>query len=380
MKASIIRPNESLKRLLMFTNQFEEHLEVQSFEELQKERKTEVIITGQNELTGADIIDIRSKFDKHKILVVMEKEDPFFYNSCIAHDILVLFSDWTEREQLDRIQKAWFGLEEQTEYHNVVAIHGTHRQVGVTQIALSVGHVLGSFNNRTIVLGLNPYNSGEIVTRKSTYSFDQIYDLLLTNVITDGESLLPYLEKVDQFYYLPGNRDFYKAVQFEGEAVERLIKICKAYFDIVILDVGAFYDSYLPIKALQMSNTHILVSSQEQLSIDEYKRWQDQVLSRFSFHPKSRYQIVNKHASKAIITTKHLEEKHDIPLLLNIPFFPEANDAEIESGLLVLADYLPYTKVIEGLAKTISSETGRYGASNSLSESAFRWFGRRKTK
>ncbi|MDA6131192.1 hypothetical protein OSK38_27985, partial [Escherichia coli] len=89
-------------------------------------------------------------------------------------------------------------------------------------------------------------------------------------------------------------------------------------FDVVLIDVGAFYDSYLPIKALQMSNTHILVSSQEQLSIDEYRRWQEQVLNRFSFHPKSRYQIVNKHASKAIITTKHLEEKNDVPLLLNI--------------------------------------------------------------
>lgn len=377
MKTAIVKPTEELRKLISFTQQLEEYLEVQSIEELEKDKKAVVIALDRGDLTPIDIIDLRGKFPRQRILMMFSDRDTLFENACIAHDVLLIPSEWTLRQQLDTIQKEWFGLEEQTEYHNVVAFHGTHRQVGVTQTALSVGNILGTFNLKTVVLGLNPYNPGEIINQKGSYSFDQIYDLLVGNLITDGQSLLPYLLKKNDFYYLTGNMDYYKAPEYEKEAVEKLINICKEYFDVVILDIGAFYDNLLPLTALEMSNTHILVSSQEQLSIDDYKRWDEQVLSRFEFFPKARYLVVNKYGSKGIITAKHLEEKLSVPLLLHIPFFPEANDAEIEEGILVLSEFSPYRKAIVGLAKTVSNETGRIGEEKKA-KGGFGLFGRRK--
>lgn len=356
MKIAIVQPNESSEKIVLYTKQFTESVKVDSLEELKKEKKVEVIVTNQGDLKHSDISQLRSDFASKKILIITDSIDPFFEKICIAHDVLLISEEWSEREQLDTIQRVWFNLEEQTEYHNVIAIHGSHRQVGVTQTALSIGHTMGTLNYKVLVIGLNPYNPGEDLKTKSTYSFDQVYDLIQSNVINDGPSLLPYLEEYPHFHYLLGNRDFYRAQNFEKQPVQQLIQYAKDYFQVVILDIGAFYDSYLPLTGLELSNTHILVSSQEQYSLDEYKRWNDQVLSRFEFKPKLRYQVVNKYASKAIITNTHLEEKNEIPILTQVPFFPEANDSLIEDGLLCNAEYKPYNKAIEGIAKVIGDE------------------------
>ncbi|KAB2329454.1 MULTISPECIES: AAA family ATPase [Bacillaceae] len=358
MKTVILKPTEALKRIALLTQQFTKTVEVHSLEELEREKRIDVILLEQNEMSANDIISLREKFINQKILILTEQIDAFFEKSCITHDVLLLSMMNKERELLDKIQKTWFGLQEQTEFHNVIAFHGTHRQVGVTQLALSVGHTLGTFNHKTLVIGLNPYNPGEVPTMvgKSAYSFEQIYDLIQSNVIYDGQSLFPYLTHFDSFSYLVGNRDFYKAGRFESEPVEKLIRFAKDYFQVVILDIGSFYDSFLPLTGLKMSNTHILVSSQDFISVQEYKMWKEQVLNRMEFYPKTVFQVVNKFASKAIMTPKQMEENHQLPILTLVPYFPESNDAILEDGILKIAEYTAYSKVIDGLAKTISTE------------------------
>lgn len=356
MKTIIVKPTDDLRNIVLFTRQFTDPVEVESFDEVTKEKKVKVIVTAQNDLSTPDIIDLRNTFPEHKFLILTKNQEPFFRKACIAHDMLLISSESSEREQLDAIQKAWFGLEEQTEFHNVIAFHGTHRQVGVTQLALSVGYHLGTLNYKTIVIGLNPYNSGEYPGLNPSHSFEDVYDLIESNVIHDGDSLLPYLTKVEHMHYLVGNRDLYRAIKFESESVEKLINIAKEHFHIVILDIGSFYDGYLAFNGLQMSNTHVLVSSQEQQSIDEYKRWKEQILDRFEIHPKSQYQVVNKYATRPIITSKHLEEKHNVPVLAEVPFFPEAADAIIEQGILILADNRLFVKKVEGLSKALANE------------------------
>lgn len=376
MKTAIIQPTNPLRRIVMYTRQFSDQIEVQTFDEIVKDKKIEILLSERNGLNAQDIILLRQKFPHHKIMLLAEEEDSFFQKACITHDILLIYNSMSEREKLDTIQKTWFGLEEQTEYHNVVAIHGTHRQVGVTQVALSLGYELGNLNYKTIVIGLNPYNPGEIPKVNATYSFEQIYDLIENDVIHDAESLLPYLTKVGSFYYLLGNRDKYKAMTFESKPVERLIHFVKDYFHIVLLDIGSFYDSYLPLTGLQLSNTHVLISSQESIAMTEYKSWQEQVLNRFEFHPKSVYQVVNKVSSRAIITPSLLRDSFNTQILAEIPYFPEANDSIMEDGILAQADYRPYSKVIEGLARAIAEEATE--GNEEKRSGFFKFFGSKK--
>lgn len=375
----MIGSSEDLKRLVLFTQQLQEDVVFSTVEEaLKNQKKFQVLFIEKGDYTFSDVIELRKSFPTQKICMLGSGSDEVFTKTCLAQDILYLDNEKSERERLDIIQKVWYGLQEQAEYQNVVALHGTHRQVGVTQLALSLGHTLGDWNHSPIVIGLNPYNPGEYPELKAAYSFEQIYDLVKSNVIEDGEGLMQYLTKIDSFYYLVGNRDFYKAGEFEKDIVAKIIDIAKEKFDLVILDVGSFYDSYLPLMGLQMSNTHILVSSQEFISLDEYQRWYDQVLSRFPLHPKTTLQVVSKFASKAVITPKQLEEQHGVPVVAHIPFFPEANDAIFEDGILTLAGYKPYSKVIDGVAKTIVGEVSATNYSHTQKKGLAKWLSRGK--
>ena len=374
MKVAIYQPSELLKRIALLTSQFDDpDLEIQSLDDLGKERRVEALLLERGDMSAHDVLLLREKFPLLKILIIYDEYDEFFNKSCITHDVHSLSKQIGEKEILRILQVEWFGLEEATEFQNVVAIHGTHRQVGTTQIALSIGNTLAELNYKVAVLGLNPYNPGELRPYKTKYSLDQVYDLLEGGVIKNGDDLKKYMLEIGKLHYLVGNADFYKSPQFEKEPIEHLIDVAKSYFDVVVLDVGSFYDSFLAITALERSNTHILVATQENLSINEYNRWKKQFLSRFSFHPKNSYMVVNKYASNAIITPKQLEQTHNTNLLAQIPYFPEAADAEYEEGILSRAGYKAYFKVIEGLAKSVANDVMNFKEDKSKS-----FFGRLK--
>lgn len=356
MKVAITNNSNKLISLFHKIPQFEEYILFDSFEDLKKEKKVRYIFAEQNDLVAADLAQIRASFPNSKILILSKSEDPFFEKTCLVHEILLLIESWEEERCVQLIQHNWFGQLQRSKYKNVFAIFGTHRCTGVTQTALSLGNVIGGLNLKTLVIGLNPYSSGEYPGIKATYSFDMIYDLVENDVIKDGETLLPYLTKLEYCYYLVGNRDLYKALTFQPEPIMKLIDYAKDYFNVVLLDVGAFFDSYMAKIALENSNTHILISTQEQQAIDEFTRWNEQILSRFNYYPKSSYQIVNKYASRAIIQSKSLEEALKIPVLAEIPYFPESNDAVVTEGILYNSDFKPYVKAIDGIARVLVNE------------------------
>lgn len=356
MKVAIMQDSKKLISLYDKISQFTEYVLIDSFEDLKKEKKIRYVMAEQREMVAADLTQIRSSFPDIQILILSDKIDPFFEKSCLVHDILYLFEPWEESKCVQLIQQNWFNQLQKNEYQNVIAINGTHRCNGVTQTALSLGHVIGGLGLKTIVIGLNPYSPGEYPKVTGTYSFDMIYNLIENQVITDGEALLPYLTKLDYFNYLVGNRDLYKALTYQPEVIQQLIDIAKSYFNVVILDVGAHYDSYMAKVALENSNTHVLISTQEYQAGTEFNRWKDQILSHFNYFPKSTYQVVNKYATRAIIQSKQLESTLQIPVLTEIPYFPESNDAILTEGILYFADYKPYVRSIDGLARALVSE------------------------
>lgn len=356
MKVAIIGTSTKLKNLFDRLLQFNEYVSVENFDELKKEKKIRYVFSERGDLVAADLNQIRLNFPDVKILILSKTEDQFFEKTCLVHDILYLNESMGEMKCVELIQKKWFNQVQKNEYHNVIAIHGTHRSTGVTQTALSLGHVIGGLGLKTLVIGLNPFSPGEYPSVTGTYSFETIYELVENQVINDGETLLPYLSDLDYFKYLIGNRDFYKALTFQPEPIQRLIDIAKEYFNIVILDVGAFYDSFMAKVALESSNTHVLISTQEHQATEEYIRWKNQILSLFDCTPKSHYQVVNKYASKAIIQSKQLESTLQIPVLTEIPHFPESADAIMTEGILYFADYKPYYRAIDGLARALVGE------------------------
>lgn len=362
MKVAIQNGNELIRSIVQSVEQFTDVVVINSFDDVKEQKKVKALLLEHHGLTSHDLLVLRQQFPDLKILIVSKQNDEFFVRTCITHDILFVKEELGEQKIRDIIQENWFDKNETHEFQNVIVIHGTHRQVGCTQTALSIGYALSELNYKVGVLGLNPYNPGELRNLESPHSFDVVYDLVESGVIKSGDLLVKYMTKIDRLYYLIGNRDFYRGIQYQKEPVEGLIHMAKEYFDVVILDIGGFYDSYLSYTALTHSGSHILIGTQEYLSIVEFKRWREQYLNRLIFNAKNRYFIVNKYASRAIITPKILSETHDVPLLSMIPYFPEAADAEYEDGLLIKSDYKPYAKAIHGIAKSIAEDVKNFEA------------------
>jgi len=70
MKTAIIQPTNELRRIVMFTRQFSDQIEVQTFDEIVKDRKVETLIAERNELNAQEIILLRQKFPHQKILIL----------------------------------------------------------------------------------------------------------------------------------------------------------------------------------------------------------------------------------------------------------------------------------------------------------------------
>ncbi|MYL35483.1 hypothetical protein GLW08_20485 [Pontibacillus yanchengensis] len=330
--------------------------EFSSIDELKKDKKVKAILLDQNGFNTQDLLSFREVFPNHHFIILMKEKDEFFEKSCIAHDIKPVFNDIRDDELKNIIQTSWFKEKENTDNDHVIAIRGTHRQCGTTQTSLSLARSFAAYNRRVAVVGLNPYNPGYVRGLDNKYSLDYIYDHLESDVIRDAETLMKYMDESHGVHYLPGNSDLYKAPSFKETPIKRMIQYLKREFDIVILDVGSFYDSFLAMTALKEAGTHILIATQEVISLNEYQRWNEQIIDKFDLELPSSYLVVNKYATNAIITPKHISETLDIPMISHIPFFPEAADAEYEDGVLYDTIFKPYNRAIDGIAKALNQE------------------------
>lgn len=360
MKAAAVFSNNPEHRgAVDYFQEIESVIDISSLEELDKFPKVKGLLLERNNLTSPDLLTFREKHPKIKVILILDEEkDELFRRACITHDIMPLSHETPAEIIRQIIEKDWLEIETASEYENIIAIHGTHRQVGVTEISLGIAKVMRELNRNVVVVGLNPYNPGEIPTIETKYSLDYVYSLFQNGIPTDIETLKSYMIEMDGFHYLVGNRDYYRAPEFEKAPIEDLVESLRNHFDVIILDLGSFYDNFLPIAGLRIADTHLLVAAQEDLSIREYNRWKKQFLIGLDIQPKNQHLIVNKYASQAVVTPKKLQDELGVELLCQIPYFPEANDAQIEDGYLANSDYRPYVKSIIGLTKALLNEVG----------------------
>ncbi|WP_214483770.1 hypothetical protein [Bacillus sp. SM2101] len=357
MKVAIYSENNILLQVLESISFINEVVSIESLDELSNQKlKIKAVLMDQNGITSPDLLAFREKHPKIKVVMMCDTDDAFFKKACITHSMIPI--DVTEDESTIKsiIESEWFKVELRSSYKNVIAVHGTHRQVGVTQTTLSIARIMREYNYSVCVVGLNPYNPGEIADVTNQYSLDYIYPSLQNNVLKSFEELKAYMNDVDGFDYIIGNRDFYRAPEFEGEPIKLLIDSVKDHYDVVLLDCGSHYDNFLPITGLQLADTHLLVASQEFIATNEYNRWKSQILSTLQLKPTHSHLIINKYASNATITAKQLQDELEVSYLGEIPFFPEAADAQIESGYLGNVEFKPYKNAVISISKALIGE------------------------
>jgi Flp pilus assembly CpaE family ATPase len=150
--------------------------------------------------------------------------------------------------------------------------------------------------------------------------------------------------------------------------------MAKEGFDYVVLDIGSHYDHAPALAGLYYSNTHLLITTQQEVGARHFRKWQDQVLSRLGYREDKFLMCVNKYSSHAILTPKQLEEDLKIPLFEQIPYLIGAEDIEIDETLLYFSINKPYKRSIERIAKGILQEEKEIEWSLQKKKSFLGWF------
>jgi Flp pilus assembly CpaE family ATPase len=313
-----------------------------------------LVIEHTPEHLSSELIQIRNGNPMLKILLLHQQSDDILERICAARDIAVLKDNPTSEMVKSFIEKEWLKVGQAGSNH-VVSISGTHSQVGTTQTAFSLAKTLANLNYKVKVLGLNVANPGELEKYPSENSFDTIYPYLEHRTI-NADSLEAYMVNVENFKYLVGNRDMTRWFDYQVEPVNHLIDLASETSDVVILDLGSFYNTALCVSGLLKSNMHILVTTQQEASFKQFIRWKKQILSQMeNMNANGFFLLINKFDSELSLTPKHLTEAFGIHLLETIPYVPQAEDYLIEDALLYNAFHRGYLKAFDAVGKAVLS-------------------------
>ncbi len=359
MKLAVKSVNSELINLIENRTGFNEVIAIENFEEVKSLKKVSHLLCEGSEMENSDLLTLGQESHELNIMIYNEGMSSSFEKACITNGVIPVDTK-NENEIVNFIQNKWEHKKLDHKYENVVAISGTHARSGVTQTSLGLAYELSeTFQKKVIVLGLSPYSSGELANTNIEISFGELYDRFYSS-IEDDATLFEQLGKVDGFHYIPSNRDLYKAAEFERGPIVNMVNYLKERCDLLILDCGSFYDSFLPITGLELAENHILVATQEHEAIEQYKAWNDQIFKRvgLDFEHTNRSLIVNKFVDQSLITVSQLESELECSFLRAIPFFPEANDQVLETDILVKGAEKKYNAAFEGIARGFTNEEG----------------------
>lgn len=354
MNAAILMNNREIQTMIEKMSEFET-TKLNNLEELENQ-EYDVFIFEQHYVDYLEIMSIRDKNDHLKLIMIQEDHTSDSEKIYVANDVMLISEDASLDDVKNLINQHLFNVTEEERLENVVAISGTHPQVGVTQTALSIASAIHHEYGKSVgIIGLNAYNPGIISTVKSKDTLDQVYDLIKNNILTP-KKLLNMMVEVNGIKYLLGNDDVLKNFEYEEEPIENLIRMASESFDIVILDLGSIYDNALSLSGLKLAQMHVLLCSQQEISSVMFQKWKEKVLIPLDILPEDSIVVVNKYRDDLIKTMNQLSKEFNMPLMAKIPYLFGAIDDESDLGLLYLSTDKSYQKNIKKIIKGLFND------------------------
>lgn len=320
-----------------------------SVDELEK-LKCDALLVDQEFVDFSSLIDFRDVQPFIKtILLVDSPLNETQVRICNAQKIVPFYKENSKEEFKQLILQEW--LDHIVKMNqNVISISGTHPQSGVTQTSISLALALRELNYKVCVIGLNFYNSGEIIGFPSEFSFDSLYHSVSNNLF-DAEGLKKQLIEIHGIHYLVGNRNFLKKNKYHPEPIQSLINIVKDEFDFVILDLGSIYDTSGSLAGIMASGTKILVGTQDEYSIRNFNKWYDQFLSPIGIKKDDLLLVVNRYDPVNLIKPKKTEEETGVTLFEKIPSI----SVDGSDGVLYNYYFKTYNRTFNRIAKGITT-------------------------
>lgn len=241
--------------------------------------------------------------------------------------------------------------------HNLFSFHGVDHKVGTTMTAQSIAEAISSNhpNLKLLLIAMNGRESTEYMKEAPT-SIDSM-KFHLDNKIFSGEEFLKTCTHKGNFYMMSGVTNEMEQRYYHPEMARYLLDEASPEFDLVIADTGNELDNGLAIGALSVSESVMLVISQQESSVRRYENYKC-LLEELGIGV-SAY-VINKFSEQDPYSLAYLSSRMDAgrEKLWKISTADYSRQAEIEYRTLLEYKSEIYYQDITAIANCILNKCG----------------------
>lgn len=244
-------------------------------------------------------------------------------------------------------------LEDEMEESKIIVFYGADDKVGVTMVCQSIGsYVANAVKTEKVLLLHLDGKPGMDYTEDSAYGLDEIKVRLESDVLTRQE-LIDACKKDGNLYNLKGTTNLLERKTYQPDIVEKLLRLVEGYFDLILVDSGSNIDMGLSIGSLEATDHLVLVTTQQQSSLNSYK-CKKQVFDELDI--AFTHCIVNKYVEKGFLQSEsQIGSKLGLKTMV-LPLSTYGWQAEIDRRCLLDYKDADYVQSIENMVKVFSSE------------------------
>lgn len=241
------------------------------------------------------------------------------------------------------------------EESKIIVFYGADDKVGVTMVCQSIGSYVANKVAKTekvLLLHLDG-KPGMDYTEDTAYGLDEIKVRLESDVLTRQE-LIDACKKDGNLYNLKGTTNLLERRTYQPDIVEKLFHLAEGYFDLILVDAGSDIDMGLSIGSLEATDKLILVTTQQQSSLNSFKCKSHQILDALDI--VFAHCVINKYVEKGFLQGEsQIESKLGLKTMV-LPLSAYGWQAEIDRRCLLDYKDADYVQSIESIVKVFSSE------------------------
>ncbi|NGM82643.1 hypothetical protein G5B47_09450 [Paenibacillus sp. 7124] len=277
-----------------------------------------IVTSGQTEFS--ELRELREKFPDTLILYFyMERGVRGYFGihlTCEELGIHFLPPRSTSSAIIEKIRLVL--MEDSDERSNVLGVLGSGPGIGCTSVAGLLAGRIAAAGKRVIMLGMNVYDPG--YDRKTTISLDRIRPKLTGSRLYD-EDFAQLIEQ-DGYRYLPGNRDYLSAQDYQESEMEYLLERASDNADIVIADLGSIPESAAWYTGMRKSALRLLVTHPKHEHRLEALM---DLAGHMDLAPHDFKLVMNRSGQEETVSPKSLALRFGTEIFLDIPYYPMAS-------------------------------------------------------
>lgn len=247
-------------------------------------------------------------------------------------------------------------IDEMNSEKNIITFFGADAKVGTTQIALSVAERIAEKTDLKVFLAsLNGKINDDYIDITSDFNLDTIKVKLASKILNVSE-LINVCIKKGNLFILKGANSILEVRHYTPEYIEYLLQLVSSEFDVIIIDAGSNIELGMTIGSLNSTNYRYLVTTQQESAFKNYKRLDQQVLSKY-LKIEDFLMIVNKYVDEPMLYTPYqLGQMYDNTLVSTLPYLSWGWQSEKDKKSLLNYNDTEFIKGIDKIVKLIAKQ------------------------